>query len=242
MLLQLNSRCEDTCAITSAPSAPPAPWLLLAILGSLKNHATSSCPPRPLFGCGHACLCLLGKGAQAQPPLTTTQVPLFPHPPSRVGTVCLLVGTSFCLSLFFSSLYLLFSLSLLSLGLFSSSSLASSSLHLLFTLLASCPSCASHVSPGLGHQSVSPLGSWPFSTFHTNCSPGSAKSRGLLGGKIPPPTPGMGTGPLSLPFCELTPAIWGGYPVTTTAVRRGVQLCPVAESKIWTSGGIVDLT
>ncbi|XP_021503894.1 ephrin-B3 isoform X2 [Meriones unguiculatus] len=79
-------------------------------------------------------------------------------------------------------------------GLFSSSSLASSSLHLLFTLLASCPSCASHVSPGLGHQSVSPLGSWPFSTFHTNCSPGSAKSRGLLGGKIPPPHSGHGHG------------------------------------------------
>lgn len=50
-----------------------------------------------------------------------------------MGTVCLLVGTSFCLSPFFSSLYFLFSLSLslLCLGLFSPSSLASSSSHLL---------------------------------------------------------------------------------------------------------------
>lgn len=183
----------------------------------------------PLF------LPLRGGGSQAQPPLITTQVSFLPHPPRvGVGTVCLLVGTSFCLSPFFSSLYFLFSLSPVSRSvLFLLPSLLLTSP---FTLSASCPSCASHVSPGLGHQSISPLCSWPFPTFHTNCSPLSAKNGGLrgVGGRFwnsTPPAPGMGTGPLSLPFCVLTPAIWGGYWATTTTMRRSVLLWPVADRK-----------
>ncbi|XP_036053466.1 ephrin-B3 isoform X2 [Onychomys torridus] len=109
-------------------------------------------------------------------------------------------------------------------GLFSPSSLAPSSFHLLYPL--GFLSCASHTCPGLGHQSVSPLGSRPFPTFHINCSPQSAQNRGFWGKILSP-----GTGPLSLPFCVHTPAIWGGW-VTTTTMRRSVLWCPVADSKM----------
>ncbi|XP_041521855.1 ephrin-B3 isoform X3 [Microtus oregoni] len=64
-------------------------------------------------------------------------------------------------------------------GLFSPSSLAPSSSHLLHPL--GFLSRASHACPGLGPQSVSPLGSRPFPTFHINCSPQSAQSGGLWG-------------------------------------------------------------
>lgn len=181
---------------------------------------------------------LRGGGSQAQPPLITTQVSFLPHPPRvGVGTVCLLVSTSFCLSPFFSSLYFLFSLSLslLCLGLFSSSSLTSS-LHLLLPswLLVLPVPLTCLLGCGIKASLLSALGPLqPFIATAPLCPPKTGAC-GVLGGRFwhsTPPAPGMGTGPLSLPFCVLTPAIWGGYWATTTTMRRSVLLWPVADRK-----------
>ncbi|XP_041521854.1 ephrin-B3 isoform X2 [Microtus oregoni] len=119
-------------------------------------------------------------------------------------------------------------------GLFSPSSLAPSSSHLLHPL--GFLSRASHACPGLGPQSVpltrvlgwglkaslpSALGP---SQLSISTAPLSPPKVGAFGGNIV--TPSMGTGPLSLPFCVLTPAIWGVW-VTTATMRRSVLLCPV---------------
>ncbi|XP_028725279.1 ephrin-B3 isoform X2 [Peromyscus leucopus] len=46
-------------------------------------------------------------------------------------------------------------------------------------------SCASHTwCPGLGHQSVSPLGSWPFPTFHISTAPLGPPKTGAFGGRF----------------------------------------------------------
>lgn len=207
------------------------------MLGSLKTTPLPALPDRPLWLWALLCLCLLGEGTQAQPPLITTQVSFLPCPRRvGVGTVCLLVGTSFCLSPFFSSLYLLFSLSLLCLGLFSSSSLASSSsLHLLLPSWLLVLPVPLMCLLGWGIKVSLPLALGPFQLSIPTAPlrpPKMGASRG--GGRFWHSTPQFQAWAQGFFPClsvYLTPAIWGGYWATTTTTRRSVLLCPVADRK-----------
>lgn len=55
----------------------------------------------------------------------------------------------------------------------------------------------------------------------------------------PPPQLQAWAQDLSLPFCVLTPAIWGGYWATTTTMRS-VLLWPVADRKTRSSVDVTD--
>ncbi|XP_048653956.1 ephrin-B3 isoform X2 [Marmota marmota marmota] len=119
-------------------------------------------------------------------------------------------------------------------GLFCSSSLASSSLHL------PLPSwllilCLSQLLGG-GVKAFFPLALGLPPDLSYNRSSQSAKNGGLTG-KALALHPRSGHGQQGLLLCPapglyiLTPAIWGGW-VTTATMRRSVPFCPVADSKI----------